>query len=64
MNWILGLNRAWIVASIVFAVWACTRTPSFGAVVAATAVVSAAAYAAGVGILWVVRGFRQKDPQA
>jgi hypothetical protein len=93
MNWILGLKRLWLLASIAFTAYVglndwkyCSlqrggfyvRERSDGWVgpfcdslfldVLNTALpavtLSLIVFILGAGIIWVVRGFRQKEPQA
>jgi hypothetical protein len=61
MNWTLGLQRLWIVASIVLAVWVCSKSKSAGEAIVVSALFSAAMYAAGAGVIWVMRGFQRKQ---
>jgi hypothetical protein len=87
MNWILGLKRLWLLASLIVAAYIFNKTmtrPGFclddpdspiycGRNIAGERIfeaatmsvaVSVSMYLVGAGIIWVVRGFRQKDPQA
>ena len=89
MNWILGLKRLWVLASIAATAvicnegrglaehrcrdyWPHSPLPDCGSAVwrtifegaALSIAVSVAMYIVGAGIIWVVRGFRQKVPQA
>ena len=64
MNWMDGLHRVYVVISIVILVYACVTAPAFGLALVELAALCVAMYAAGVAIVRIVRGFRQKDPQA
>jgi hypothetical protein len=87
MNWILGMKRLWVLASILFITWVCGKTWDMtgrcsnypdslrescetyvprvifeGA--ALSVAVPVAMYIVGAAVIWVVRGFLQKAPQA
>jgi hypothetical protein len=89
MNWICGLKRLWVLASLAITwlmvcdMWdSCQypmtwernglaagfcEIPHLGHILNAAAVsltVSVALFIIGAGIIWVLRGFRQKEPQA
>jgi hypothetical protein len=89
MNWICGLIRLWLLASIALTclmindMWNSCRypitwehdglaagfcdIPHLGHVlngVAAALIVSFAIFIIGAGVVWVVRGFQRKVPQA